>query len=83
MAANFSSPDEDVINRKVNVFHDSHIDVPDSNQETVYEIMECIEWIQKNNFKGVSLLHCSTNIYMFKMIIKTICSNTQEDSDSD
>jgi hypothetical protein len=69
MAANFSSPDEDVINRKVNVFHDSHIDVPDSNQETVYEIMECIEWIQKNNFKRVSLLMHAMCIHFFMSTI--------------
>lgn len=51
MTANFSSPDEDVISRKLDV--NSGGNVSKDLLEEFYEIQDCIEWIQKHDYKKV------------------------------
>ncbi|XP_052099458.1 2-(3-amino-3-carboxypropyl)histidine synthase subunit 2-like [Mytilus californianus] len=53
MTANFSSPDEDVISRKLDVYSGGN--VSKDLLEKFYEIQDCIKWIQKNDFKKIAL----------------------------
>lgn len=52
MTANFSTPDDDVISRKLSVHQDQR--VPKELLDKHYEITECVKWIQGSQFKKVS-----------------------------